>query len=81
MPNNKEKSKMTIVTLIITDEPISKFVCDGSHGCKAHGSVLFANRSDALEWLNTNKFKPADGEGDAVFRRGRFATAIISTVN
>lgn len=70
---------MTIVTLIITDESISKLVCDGSHGCKAHGSVLFANHSDALEWLNTNNFKPTDEK--AVFRRGRFATAIISTVN
>lgn len=70
---------MTIVTLIITDEPISKLVCDGSHGCKAHGSVLFANHSDALEWLNTNNFKPTDEK--AVFRRGRFATAIVSTVN
>ena len=70
---------MTIITLIITDEPISKLVCDGSHGCKAYGSIIFASRSDALEWLDTKKFKPTDEKG--VFRRGRFATAIISSVD
>ena len=72
---------MTIITLIITGEPISKLVCNGSHGHKAHDAVIFANRSDALEWLKTNKFKPANGEGDAVFRRGIFTAAIVSTVN
>lgn len=68
---------MTIITLILTDEPVKKLDCN--QGCKAHGSVIFASRSDALEWLDANKFKSTDEKG--VFRRGRFATAIISTVN
>lgn len=69
---------MTIITLILTDEPIKKLDCNGSQGCKAHGAVIFASRSDALEWLDANKFKSTDENG--VFRRGRFVVAIISSI-
>lgn len=68
----------TIITLILTDEPIAELDCNGLQGQKAHGAVIFACRSDALEWLDTNKFKPTDEK--AVFKRGRFATAIISSI-
>ena len=68
---------MTIITLVLTDEPVKKLDC--KQGCRAHGSIIFASSSDALEWLDTKKFKPTDEKG--VFKRGRFATAIISTVN
>lgn len=68
----------TIITLTLTDEPLAELDCNGPHGQKAHGAVIFACRSDALEWLDANKFKPTDEK--AVFKRGRFATAIISSI-
>lgn len=70
---------MTIITLMLTDSPLDELDCNGSFGRKPHGSLVFASRSDAFEWLDANHFKPTNEK--AIFKRGRFATAIISTVN
>lgn len=70
---------MTIITLIMTDDPIIKLDCDCPHGNKVHNSLIFACRSDALEWLNANKFKSTNRE--TMFRRGIFTIAIVSSVN
>lgn len=68
----------TIITLILTDEPIAELDCNGPLGRKPHDSLIFVSRSDAYEWLDANKFKSTDEKG--VFKRGRFVTAIISSI-
>lgn len=69
---------MTIITLMLTDSPLDELDCNGPLGREPHDSLIFASRSDALEWLDANQFKPTDEK--AVFRRGRFTTAIISSI-
>ena len=69
---------MTIITLILSDDPIAELDCNGPFGREPQCSLVFASRSDAYKWLETNHFEPTDER--AVFSRGRLATAIISSV-
>lgn len=70
---------MTIITFIMTNDPIIKLDCDCPHGNKVHSSIIFPCLHDAVEWLKANKFKPKDEE--TMFRQGRFTTAIISSTS
>lgn len=72
---------ITIATLIQNNDPFIELDCNSPQVLKAHRSVMFACRSDAIEWLKTNKFRSTDGE--TMFRRDvpKTTIAIISSVD